>query len=324
MSQYLSFLEKIVDNNFSFHEVNFIIESSYKIALHYLNQVNLKIQKIILVDEIPLEDIAIDAIAPLFTRNEENEFYILKNTFRSWLPPIKTEEDALFLFNTIIANRVEQHITLLLKEADPFFAKIFESINYYFSKENLKKINYFGTIYIVEDENLNINKNLIKPHDFDSLPGDLFIDKKLLFKNIFIFLKENSEYYPAIPLNSLVKKIKKINAANYIVNELTEEATDFVELEELVNLGLLSAKDKLKSFYLIKGKLSNEEVDFITKALADMADDLRNGGIQHGLFEYLNPYNQPLTRADYQSKYQNIIEYLLKVMKNTISENLSC
>ena len=323
MGQYLSFLEKLVDNNFSFREINFIIESTYKIAIHYLNQVNLKIQKIILVDEVPLEDIAIDAIAPLFTRNEQNEFYILKNTFRSWIPPIKTEEEALFLFNTIITNRVEQHITLLLKEADPFFAKIFESINYYFKKENLSKINYFGTIYIVENENLRINKNLIKPNDFDSLPGDLFINKKLLFKNIFAFLKENTEYLPAIPLNSLVHKIKKINAANFMVNELTENATDLVELEELVALGLSSAKDKLNSFYLSKGKLSSEETGSFAKALADMADDLKNGGIKHGLFEYLNPYAQPLTRADYQLKYQNIIEYLLKVMKNTISENLS-
>ncbi len=323
MGQYLSFLEKLVDNNFSFREVNFIIESSYKIALHYLNQVNLKIQKIILVDEVPFEDIAIDAIAPLFTRNEQNEFYILKNTFRSWIPPVKTEEEALFLFNTIIANRVEQHITLLLKEADPFFAKIFESINYYFKKENLSKINYFGTVYIVENENLRINKNLIKPNDFDSLPGDLFINKKLLFKNILIFLKENTEYFPAIPLNSLVHKIKKINAANFIVNELTENPTDLVELEELVSLGLDSAKDKLNNFYVSKGKLSNEEADFFTKALADMADDLKNGGIKHGLFEYLDPYSKQLSRADYQLKYQNIIEYLLKIMKKTISESLS-
>jgi hypothetical protein len=323
MGQYLSFLEKLVDNNFSFREVNFIIESSYKIALHYLNQVNLKIQKIILVDEVPFEDIAIDAIAPLFTRNEQNEFYILKNTFRSWIPSVKTEEEALFLFNTIIANRVEQHITLLLKEADPFFAKIFESINYYFKKENLSKINYFGTVYIVENENLRINKNLIKPNDFDSLPGDLFINKKLLFKNILIFLKENTEYFPAIPINSLVHKIKKINAANFIVDELTENPTDLVELEELVSLGLDSAKDKLNNFYVSKGKLSNEEADFFTKALADMADDLKNGGIKHGLFEYLDPYSKQLSRADYQLKYQNIIEYLLKIMKKTISESLS-
>jgi hypothetical protein len=323
MGQYLSFLEKLVDNNFSFREVNFIIESSYKIALHYLNQVNLKIQKIILVDEVPFEDIAIDAIAPLFTRNEQNEFYILKNTFRSWIPSVKTEEEALFLFNTIIANRVEQHITLLLKEADPFFAKIFESINYYFKKENLSKINYFGTVYIVENENLRINKNLIKPNDFDSLPGGLFINKKLLFKNILIFLKENTEYFPAIPINSLVHKIKKINAANFIVDELTENPTDLVELEELVSLGLDSAKDKLNNFYVSKGKLSNEEADFFTKALADMADDLKNGGIKHGLFEYLDPYSKQLSRADYQLKYQNIIEYLLKIMKKTISESLS-
>jgi len=322
MSQYLSFLEMLKDNNFTFREVNFIIESSFKIALHYLNQVNLKIQKIILVDEIPLEDIAIDAIAPLFTRNDRNEFYILKNTFNSWVPPVKSEEEALFLFNTIIANRVEQHITLVLKEADPFFAKIFESINYYYKKENLSKINYFGIVYIVEDANLRVDKNVIKPHEFDKLPGDLLVDKKLLFKNLFNFLKENTEYLPAIPLNSLVQKIKKINAANFIFEELTENATDSVELEELVSLGLSSANDKLNNFYVLKGKLSNEEAEFFSKALADMADDLKNGGIKHGLFEYLDPYTENLSRENYHSKYQNIIEYLLKVMKSTISKHL--
>jgi hypothetical protein len=41
------------------------------------------------------------------------------------------------------------------------------------------------------------------------------------------------------------------------------------------------------------------------------------------MYEYLTVYMKNLDKDTYLSKYHNILEYLVKVMKNTIAEKLS-
>lgn len=53
-----------------------------------------------------------------------------------------------------------------------------------------------------------------------------------------------------------------------------------------------------------------------------MAEDLKNGGVNPGLFKYIEPYINNLSKEEYQLKYHNILEYLLKLMKNKIGEML--
>ena len=72
-----------------------------------------------------------------------------------------------------------------------------------------------------------------------------------------------------------------------------------------------------------KEKLDYQEQKAFESALKEMASDLSDGGINPGLYHYLFPHLSGLSEIEYKTKYHNILEYLLKVMKNNIAEKLT-
>ncbi|MCZ2085293.1 MAG: hypothetical protein LC112_13585, partial [Flavobacteriales bacterium] len=171
--------------------INNLVEICFKIALSHLRFNYKKVQRIILRDEISLEDIAIDSITSLFERDQMGCFKNILEPFNSWQPPIKTEEEALFFLTKLVQKRADQHISHLLRESDPLFSKLADSVNYLLKKYSYRKTSYFGTIFIINSLTENISGKTIPIEEFEKLPAKLFTEKKNLLQNIFLYL--NSE-----------------------------------------------------------------------------------------------------------------------------------
>ncbi|MCL5030154.1 MAG: hypothetical protein M1480_14180 [Bacteroidetes bacterium] len=323
MNNRLYKLSKVKVQNVQAADVKYVVESAYKIALNYLKQAYIRYQKLILHNDLQLEDIAIDSIAPLFIKNDSDQFYVLINAYNNWSPPIQTEEEAFFFLNKIVASRIEQHVTVLLRESDPVFGKILDSVNYIIKKEGCKKINYLGIIYAVRNNCKKIYGRVIDQEEFENLPSHLFMNKKNVFNNLSNHIENELGYFPAIPIFSFMKQLKHITLSEYQKMYHEEFFYDQIEIEEFVNIGLNKAQEKLENFYLKNKKLSVVEFKYFSKALSDMAADLKNGGIKHGLFDYLNIYFPTLSRKKYNLKYRDILEYELKIMKKSIIASLN-
>ena len=269
-----------------------------------------------------MRDAAIDAIAPLFQRDENYSFLVIKKSFENWTPPIKTQEDAEYFLNKIVAKNVQQYISSLYKKADPFFAKILDSINYIIRREGLLKVNYFGQVYIVELKNSEITRQPIDKEQFENIPINIFNDYKNLFKNLFQYLNNETKFYPAIPLNSLIYKIKHLNISNNQLPDSDEDKGLSLEISEKVKVGLNFSIEKLYSSYLKKNKLNKYETEIFEKALVDISVDLLNGGINPGLYPYLKKHFENLSHENFDKNYHNILEYLIRVMKRTIADEI--
>ena len=298
--------------------LNSLIENCLKIAVHYAKINSRRVFKQLNDETESLEDIAIDSIAPLFISSSENELQISR-IFRKWGKLIRNEQDALYFLNKIISRRVNQRITHILKESDPFFAKIYDSVNYLIKKDGYKKQNYFGTVFIAERK---IRDSVIDYDAFNALPIKLFINRDKMINNLFNYIENETEYFPAIPINALVKKIKHISFDTCsTTNESTRHLLNY-ELKESVNTGLIDAKKKLNYSYSKNNKLSEYEIKLFENTLNDIAYDIMDGGVKPGLYEYLK-FNMPeLERNLFHLKYQNIMEYLLKIMKKKVAEEL--
>ncbi|NWF89904.1 MAG: hypothetical protein HXY50_10640 [Ignavibacteriaceae bacterium] len=141
--------------------INQLIEQTFKAALSYLHYNHKKISKIYIGEELSLEEVAISAITPLFCKDsQEHSIPIIKEA-QSWQPPLRTENEALFFLNSVVGRRLEQHISYMLKEHDPFFAKILDSVNYLIKKNSYKRISYMGRKYIVNNNCDKINGKVI-------------------------------------------------------------------------------------------------------------------------------------------------------------------
>lgn len=261
-------------------------------------------------------------MAPLFCKNKNEEPFPIIKEFQSWQPPIQTEDDALFCLQKIISGRVEQYISKMLKEQDIFFAKILDSVNYLIKKNGYKKVSYFGKRYIVQSTCEEIKGKVIDQDSFDKLPCGFFQNRKTILTDIFDCIKKETEFFPAVPLNALVLRLRTLNDNILKTRDVTSNTSLNFDVNEVVNLGLSCAIEKLEGSYTSKGKLNECEREKLRQALEDMAEDLKDGGINRGLYEYLKPHLRSMEKDEYQIKYHNILEYLLKVMKNTIKEQI--
>lgn len=301
--------------------LNSIIELSYKVAEYYLRTVHQENCKILNYTEDEIRDIAIDAITPLFTKEGNNVLPII-NAYNNWHPVIETEEELKFFINKVVSTRVEQHITKSLKETDPLFDTIFNSINYLVRRSGNGKTKYIGNIYLTESGTKKIDGKAIDREAFCSIPGSHFSDDRNLLQNLFFYLKTETEYSAAIPLIALVLKFKELKSSGYNFVEKVEVPVKTYKLEEFVNRGLIAAKDKLDLAYVRKKKLSKDEGQKLFDALKNMSNDLKNGGVITGLYEYLKLQFNDLSAEEYKRKYHNIIEYLFKVMRVAIANEL--
>lgn len=319
----LPIIKELSNNSCSQSSFNLLIENSFRICRIYLYTKRLKIYKSINGDEPSFQDLVISAIAPLFCKDSAEQVLPIVKEFNSWQPTIQTEDDAFYFLNKIIAGRVEQHISHLFKEQDPFFAKILDSVNYLIKKGGYKKVSHFGKRYIVPSTCDEIKGKVIDQDSFEKLPTVLFQNRKTLLINIFVYLEDGTEFFPAIPINSLVIRIRNISgiALPFLANDFNFSSK--FDIDEIVNMGLCHALKKLDDTYCTNGKLDKAESECFKRALKDMAEDLKDGGVNRGLYDYLKQHIIELEKINYQNKYHNILEYLLKVMKSTIREKLT-
>jgi hypothetical protein len=317
----LGILTSICGNKSSRSEVNNLIELSQSYAYSYLKYRYKNLSKILMSEDVTLQELAIDAIAPLFERDDEGSFIKIIKAFNNWFPIIETEEQAVFFLNRLVAKSTEKYVSELLRQSDPFFSKILDSVTYLIESQNYKKKQILGVSYIVENENIIKMGALPDSKFINELPIELFNENKSVISEIFEYIKTNTDKTSAIPLNALVMKIKQVRSSDLILPESTND-NNFTEIESITKKAIEVTINKMDVSYLKKGKISPEEANSIKDAIESIVFDMRDGGINPGLHKYLMEKMPDLTSEEYENKYQNIFEYLFKVLKKEIAEQL--
>jgi len=96
-------------NKYSQPEVNHLIELAHSYSLTYLRYRYKNLSKVLLAEDVTLQELAIDAIAPLFERDYAGVFIKIKKAFDEWEPKIETEEKALFFLNRIVSSAASNY-----------------------------------------------------------------------------------------------------------------------------------------------------------------------------------------------------------------------
>lgn len=307
-------------------ELNFIIKKSYTISISFLKaKFSSKLSSLSL-DGNGLEDLAMDAIVPLFVKNKEGVLGI-SWALQKWNDPILNDVDADYFLSRIIWRRVDQSVTKLLKERDPIFAKILKTLNFCISTNEYRKERYFGTVFVIKASTTSklIDAPVINEENFYMIPNNFFGDKQTnLFEKIFTFLEEQTEYFPAIPLNLLVQSVKNYHSGNTEINSQYDfSMSDQLFLNNIVEDALGGIKEKLDVYYVSKNKMSPSEAEMIYASFTDISEDLLAGGMYGSLFSYLKHQNPNLTKEIFYSKYNNRVSYLLSLLKKDLAENIS-
>jgi hypothetical protein len=314
----LEILKAVCDDSTSHLQINHLVEVCQKIAHTYLKYRYKNISKALLAEDVSLTEMSIESIAHLFERDSSGVFIKLKVLIHKWQPPIETEESALYFLNSLVSKSSENYVAQLLRSSDPFFSKILDSLSYKIDKEKYCKKHFLGVTYIVQNDSEQQPASLPDSDFINSLPAELFSSKKMLEK-IFSYIKTQTNQTPAIPINALVMRIKKLNAAEFIYDG-TVEVEDKLEVDRIVNKALQNTFEKMRISYLAQHKLNEFEANGIEKALQSISTDLKDGGVSPGLNKYFFEQFSEIPLSDYKKKYQNIFEYLFKTFKKEIAD----
>lgn len=317
----LAILKSICENKASRTEVNHLIELTHSFTYSYLKYRYKNLNKVLMAEDLTLQELAIDSIAPLFERDESGLFIKLIKAFNEWEPKIESEDQATFFLNRVTAKSTEKYVSELLRQSDPFFSKILDSINYLIEKHNFKKKLIIGTTYIVEDEDFKKIGSLPDSRFINELPIELFKSSNEILTKVFSYIKTNSDRTPAIPLNSLVLKIKHIKSETYYLLDTSTNGNES-EIDSIINKALGLTFNKMYESYVNKNKIDENEAEKIKKAIENIVYDMRDGGINTGLHKYLMEQIPSLTFEEYENRYQNIFEYLYKILKKEIINKL--
>ena len=316
-------ISRIKNDTFTNKDISQLIDYCIKTAISFLrNNYKTRINSNLFSEE-SISDLAIDSIIPLVVKNNEGILGI-KKSILTWDEEIKNEIDAQFFISKLIWKRADQTITKLLKEKDPFFEKIIKTLNFCISKNNIKKIRYFGTVYVVEENVKELPGNLIKFEDFSKIPVEFFGFKQIvLFEKLLEHIKTKTEYFPAIPLNLLVKRVKEfyLSSRQISISEYSYINNAFV-YEDILKNELSSLQNRINTFYIPNSKLTKKDAELIMASFRDISKDMLNGGISGSLFDYLKNREESLTSEQFYSDYHSIMNCLFKNFKNRILEGI--
>ncbi len=273
-----------------------------------------------------IEDLALEAIEPLFLKNPKDGKIEITRSFENLRTEIQSESHFNYILHKIVWHRTEQYLTNILKENDPVFARILKNLNYLMDKFELKKLSYLGKAYIVRNEVEEIDYKVIDENTFNEIPVDKVLVKTCSdFENLFGYIESEYEFFPAVPLILLAKRIKISLAEdynNYFTKHSYNEGYNSIRIDELIETGTNKAVSHLNNFYLAHNKLNHDESELFIKGLKDIVEDLKNGGISRGLYEYLYAHNNDLTKEEFQAKYYQPFEYLVRILRKSIADEI--
>ncbi|MGE5401759.1 MAG: hypothetical protein ACM3S2_15265 [Ignavibacteriales bacterium] len=320
-------LQLLENNKLSANELNCLAKYCCDIAYVIVMKKKWKMSALFCDGEFSFRDFAIRAVTPLFTADESSE-YAIKVAYKNWDSPISSQTEAIEFLNKLIESRIEQYFYSYLRNSDPLFSRLLNFVLRLGKKSGLDKITRNGSILLVRPGTPRTNQRSVDEDNFCSLPSYLFSDRNTMLLDIISYLEAETDFFPAVPVNMLVRRLKSLKENEYFISSMNVisnsgfEIDDMININDMVSFAVKKSTAKLEKSYLRKNKLDVQETGLLKAVIKDMATDIKDGGTCRGLHKYLDNYINNMNRETYESKYQNILEYLLKTIKLTIAESM--
>jgi len=139
-------------------------------------------------------------------------------------------------------------------------------------------------------------------------------------------LKNETNFFPAVPLNLFVKKLKSISQKEFSAitdNYNVDDYSEAFNVEKIIQNSLAVVNNRLNEFYLKKGKISTAEYALYKKTLESICEDFKDGGMNQGLYDYFIQFMPGTSKEVFYKHYHQKLEYLNRVLKKAIADELA-
>ncbi|MCA9732387.1 MAG: hypothetical protein H6696_11310 [Deferribacteres bacterium] len=304
-----------------------------------------------------LEDMALDCVAGLFMRNENNEFIQLKRYFEPFLEYQENLENAevMILLRRLIIKKTKQELSRIFKERDPEGAKIIRNIRvavkngdtfgtfremgreYIFNQPRTDYLPQGVTNTLVETE---IDQESFLRKDKPTIPEKVLRSHYLEVYNpkdhvstsirkMLSAVETDDDFQKCLPMDLIARLIRQTSlemARTRLMAQFEEDSPlDYVrmkEIEQAKKKVLTRVRAKVFSQYVDSGKIEPEKGEIYYKTLNDVLDDITHNKKIESYYRHLQKYLPNLTQKRYRAEERTIFEYLGKLTKKWFREYL--
>ncbi len=282
---------------------------------------------------LSVSDLALDSIAPLFTRDENGRFPKLIHYFNElgW----ETSSDAVLLsrLRQLIFSIAQQEIARIYQSADPSLSRIIENLRYAIGlTADFVLEDRFGHAWIV----LRENDRKEKP----GMPGE-FLEAHLsarlscggsfreILREFHAILNENVAYFPGYPLVDFAIRIRTCVVRAHIddhphagneVHELSPE-----EITGAIESVVQALERELQHTYRERGGLDQATFHALLAAAGSILKEEylgEDGSGERAFFEHLHSLLPEIDQEEYRKSHRSRLEYVVKLCRHRLLRTL--
>lgn len=327
-------LQSVLTDNFNIREINELVRIAANFASVRLaqliknNNVNFDIQP------HSINAIALDCIAELFRKDEDEGFIELKEYFNNDYEINKlTHEEITVLFRRLVFSKLKDGIFRIYREHDPILSKVIRNIKLAVkNNDKIRTFERFGEtqFYIGDKEKHRMNLPDINEHE---LAADLIVHisgSETIGKQIELLLEllNSSDNYrnyisvvrAALVLKEIALKLYRTSSGNIFPSYENNK----IDLINTFEKSIKEIDELLTTKYVAKSKMDKTVAEVYLKALKDMLYNsyIINNGVEHGYHYYIMKYDPLITYEDYRKNHRSKFEFIAKNSKKILLDNL--
>lgn len=343
----LKIIKQIVNDNVELAELNWLIfycqalSKSCLISEIQFGRLDLNHS---LINQDQIDDFALDCIADLFARNDQEKYFLLIRFFEPQIDSLtQTPERILPVLRKLISSRVHQSLITHFSKVDQGGWKIWRNLNLATKRQpRLNEFTFLNQSYIFLDHHVNPENTQdrlnprVNPIPDDQL-SNLFLD---CFKTVYglpqILIKvleeirTHSDYQQFLSRSQVYKVLKDLLNINYMdveeIDTLMSFETSPDETQQELSAGVKGSEihryvsDQLNARYLDKGKIDKTLFKSYYAVLKLYFSDLIEDGFTERLPKYLDTCGSKNLESDDWLLHRGRLEYIIKLGKSHIRE----
>lgn len=317
-------------------EVRELVQRCYDLALPV-------IRKKISLGKLNLEamglteaDVVYDCLADLFQRNDGDGFFEIRNFFDRHLPNAEncSDQELLIALRFLVVGSVNNNIVRLYGEADPALRKILRNLKIALDRSRyFDRITRFNETYLVPAGIDTLLHRPPIPLDFlkQEFSRVVFLDDSVpeMLTKLHSTICGQEEYQRAVPLVLCAILFKEVYSLGWQAQQEAETVQQDVETAEsdvrrIVDDVCKGLQADMSPGYVQSGKCSQKTFEDYIQALRNILlnEFGANGTEKKSYFDCLQLQAPGLTKAGYMQHHRTIMEYLAKIAKERVKEEL--
>ncbi len=315
--------EPVVDEFVTFCRKTAVILLRKKIAVGKLNLNHITLS---------VDDLALDCVADLFSRNDKGSFTQLQVYMRGIDPERMTEAELTSHLRRLVFAKVNQGIFRIYHEIDPSLSKIIRNIKLSVNAlENFTTINRFGETYLVPSatdplEHLPLIEPEMIREELRRLAGRNATIPELL-AHLSRCLQEQSEYSRIVSIVQVALIIRSLYSDGPPDDEATSNADGTVSVldaADIIRAACLWVKVRATKKYVDSGKVGAPMFDhyFAVIEAALLLSITDKDAADAGYFDELAKLVPGLTPEEYRIRHKSRLEYLGRIARRRALKEL--